>query len=302
MAYLVIFNPLPNRTRKNRLDQLIRHMKMKQLEFELFPTDGNDSANRHFLSRHQHRFETVIIVGGDGTFHHVLNSLDKQSSQTIGLLPAGTGNDFARWIYGPHRNNVNWILNVLTGDNTEQIKLGEAHFPNQPAANQVRLFHNVLGVGFDAKLAKELANSKGLFRSLSYLSKALQHIPFYKEPWLSANIDGQSHQYFNLITAIANHQYFGNGLNIAPGASPTESKLMLCRIEKMSLIAKLRHILGVIGGHHVHLPMVDFRPLEEGLSVLTEGLDVEADGEYLGQSPVHIKVHDKPWRIKRQAW
>lgn len=293
--FLVIINPVPSRARARVLNKFIQFLKQNSLSYELYPTEACQSANRHYFVNNLNKFSDLIVVGGDGTLHNVINSLPEGSEQPVGIIPAGTGNDFARWLYGDQRTNLAFIFEQVVGKWTQQISLGVCEFPD----GKQTLFHNVLGLGFDALLAKELRDSKGMFRSLGYFTKAIQHVPFYKAVDMELQIAEENRQYKNLITAFANAEYFGAGLNIAPGADATKPSLQMCRIEQLSRLTVLMQIGRLFNGSHVKKDFVDYRELKDEAQVLTVGLDIEADGEYLGQSPCVIKVKPAALRVKR---
>lgn len=270
-------------------------MKERGFSYEIYPTEAVQSANRHYFNHHINKFTDIVVIGGDGTFHNVLNSLPKPISLPIGLIPAGTGNDFARWLYGVHKENLPFIFEQVTGQWTTSISLGVCEF----ADGNKQVFHNVLGLGFDALLAKELKDSKGVFRSLGYIMKAVQHIPFYKARALSLRIGEESRTYQNLITAFANGEYFGAGMHIAPNSSAENQPLAMCRIEQLSKLKLLSQILRLFNGSHVKQDFVDYREITDTAYIETQGLDIEADGEYLGQSPCSIYLQQDALKIKR---
>lgn len=293
--FLVIINPVPSRARARVLNKFIQYLKQHALNYEVYPTEASQSANQHYFTNHLDKFTDLIVVGGDGTFHNVINSLPKNSDLPIGLIPAGTGNDFARWLYGDQRGNLPFIFEQVVGKWTQEVSLGLCEFPD----GKQTLFHNVLGLGFDALLAKELKDHKGLFRSLGYLIKAIQCIPFYQAVEMELKIGEEQRKYKNLITAFANAEYFGAGLKIAPGADAALPRLNMCRIEQLGRLKVLAQIGRLFNGSHVKQDFVDYRELTTEAHVLTEGLHIQADGEYLGQSPCVIKVNPTAITVKR---
>lgn len=295
MKFLVVFNPVANRQRQKRLQQLVSFLKRKNVTHSLYPTDKNLALTKHYFDRHLDEYTDLIVVGGDGTFHQIVNCIAQNTKIRVGLLPAGTGNDFARWLYGNKITNLDSIFHTLISKNVTSIKLGCCEF----ADSKKRYFHNVLGFGFDALLAKELKDNKGLFSKLGYIGKAIQRIPFYREQAVHVVIDNKDHKYHNLITAVANHQFFGNGMKIVPDSLPIDEHLGLCRIEKLPLLTKFSHILRLFNGSHVKKGFVDHRTISGEVEIVTNGVDIEADGEYLGLSPAKIYAVNNAISIKR---
>ena len=295
--YLVVFNPIPNRARKKQLDLLLRHLNDQKLQWQLYPTDENMSVNQHYFRQHISEYTDVIVVGGDGTLHNVVNCLGESSTVRLGLVPAGTGNDFAQWLYGNKKNDEEHVFAIVTGTQYTNISLGKCQFSD----NTFRLFHNVLGLGFDAMLAKELTGSKGLFGSLGYLVKSVQTLPFFNAGTLTLRELYKSKTYDNLITAFANAPYFGGGMKIAPEANAELPSLEMCRIEMLPKFTMLVQILRLFNGSHVNKPYTDYRRLDYAVEVENTGADIQADGEYIGQSPCRISVIPEALKIKKPA-
>ena len=299
--FLIVFNPLPNRQRKARLQRLLLRLKQGNHDWQLFPTDENYAANKHSFDLHTDKFSDVIVLGGDGTFNLVVNLIQGHNVR-VGLIPAGTGNDFARAWYGKSRNNVSHILNVVLGERAEPVSLGCCAFEDvkQSESGQLkRYFHNILGTGFDAALAKDLRHNKGWIQSLGYVLAAVKHIPFFKEPNCEIETESQTHTYHNLITVFANSKFFGNGMPVAPDADPKSSNLQLVRVGKHKAWTKLALITQLLLGRHKSSPHVDMKVCNDPTFIKTPGLDLEADGEYIGTSPCQVSVVENALLLKR---
>ncbi|NVK25615.1 MAG: YegS/Rv2252/BmrU family lipid kinase [Gammaproteobacteria bacterium] len=293
--YLIVFNPVANRVRKSLLSQLIQRLKQQNMTWQLYPTEPSMSANRHFFRQNIEDYTDVIVVGGDGTLHNVINCLGVNSHIRMGLLPAGTGNDFAKWLYGRHRQNLEIVLSTVTGEQTVEMTVGQCQFND----GSKRLFHNVLGLGLDAVLAKKLTQQKGIWGKLGYLVAALRTIPFYRAQDITIKEPSQSLTYANLITAFANAPYFGAGMKIAPTADAMANSLALCRIDMLPRLTMFQQLFRLFNGSHIEQPYTDYRMLNDAVLIESEGLDIEADGEYIGQSPCSISSISNAIKIKK---
>lgn len=301
--FLVVFNPLPNRRRTKRLEKLVEKLNVLELDYCLYPTAPTVSANRVFFDKNHQQYTDVIVVGGDGTFHLMANVL-LDYHFNVGLLPAGTGNDFARAWYGDMRNDLNYLLDTVTIGSIEQIHLGYCQFLGNPKKSSSKAaptvyFHNVLGVGFDAAIARSLRHSKGRVPSLSYLIAAIWYIPFYREPTCQIRGVNNSQPYLNFMTAFANSRFFGSGLPIAPDAEPSRKSLQLVKLAKQGLFTKFSLLIKLLFGKHTNEDCIEMAELTQPVYVDTVGLDVEADGEYLGQTPCKIGTTTRQLRLKR---
>lgn len=308
-SFVVVFNPVPNKARQIILEKLINELKFQGLHYHLYPTEANLSANQSFFNRHKDEFSDIIIVGGDGTFNMIINCLELgPETPSIGLLPAGTGNDFARrWYdssddpdqsvgrtYGEFGNTDNIIQTVL-GLKTKALYLGECKM-----THNTRLFHNVLGVGFDAKIAKRLTGKKTLFQGLSYTLAGIRYIPFYKELNTEITLPSGKFAYKNLVTVFANSQFFGGGLPIAPMAHGQDPHLDVIRAPKLKMGQKLMLFIKLILGRHMTSKHISYERmnLDHQAEIKTEGLDIEADGEYIGTTPCRVKMSPHTLKLK----
>lgn len=291
--FLVVFNPTTNRVRKRRLAKLITALKERNYQWSLYATEQALHANGAVLRTKLKDVTDLIVVGGDGTFNIVINSLpfdvvSKTVPLRIGLLPAGTGNDFARGWYDPSLTEEA-LIDIVLSEKTTLMHLGECEM-----VQSTRLFHNVMGAGFDAMISKELENKKTLFRSLSYLLSALKYIPFYQEPKCNYQSSKSKREYFNLLTAFGNSRYFGGGLPITPDAKATAESIQVVSVPKLPLFTKLHLLTELLKGKHTLSSHIYSECLSEGetAQILTDGLELEADGEFIGYSPCKVSVSD----------
>lgn len=300
--YLIVYNPLGNRKRQQILNLVKQTLIQKNTDFDCFPTDSLLSINQAYFAANINQYSDVIVIGGDGTLHCVINCMPIGTGIRVGLVPAGTGNDFSRMWYGRNSKNIQYILNVVTSNTTQVISLGECVFNEKNELNQYqarRLFHNVMGTGFDSQLSKALRHNKGKFKGLSYLLAAIKNVPFYQERSSSFVIDGISQEYKNLITAFANGQYFGGGLKVAPKANPLSNQLDVVQVGKYPLMVKLKLIILLSLGKHVAAKQVTYTITNTTSVIDSVGLDLQADGEYIGQSPCSISVIENAIKLKR---
>ncbi|GAB3002059.1 diacylglycerol/lipid kinase family protein [Psychrosphaera aestuarii] len=312
--FLIVFNPVQNTKRQQLLAQLITALKVKKLQYSLYPTEANLTANQHYFKHHLNEFSDIIVLGGDGTFNVVINCVLQDGLNTniaIGLLPAGTGNDFAKRWYDatqyPKGLSNPQLIDIVIADKTKTLYIGECAFNGN-----TRYFHNVLGVGFDAVIAKQLVHKKSMFKSLSYLVAAARYIPFYREPeselLLSSNessssnnyINVNTYRYKNLITAFANSKFFGGGLPIAPSANPMDANLHLIRVPKLALHRKLALLTKLTMGKHLAEKEVHHEILtsDHQGEIIKDGLEIEADGEFIGETPCLVKLSSHTLKIK----
>ena len=158
--------------------------------------------------------ETKIIAhGGDGTLHEVLNGLADPSRCELGLIPAGTGNDFAEKIGLPY-------------DEERAVKLildSEAKATDYLEVGGVRCM-NVGGIGMDVDVLERCKKGK-IKGKIKYLMSLVQSLFAYKGIKVRVESDGVSEERDVLIAAFCNGSQFGGGIEICPPAEVDDGKL-----------------------------------------------------------------------------
>ena len=280
---LVVVNPVVNKRKQQKLNELLAAIEARKLQYEVFHTLGDSQQNQAYFQQHMAQFTDVISVGGDGTLNLVINAI-ADFDVSLGIVPCGTGNDFSRNIYRKHDD----VIETVLGDNTRKIDLGKC--------NQ-RYFINVLGVGYDGALVEAINRSRAYrFRALVYLWNALKQLPSYKEKRTELQSLKNKHQDC-FIAAFGNGQYFGNGMHITPKAKLDDGLLDCCWVAKTNILTKIFYILQIFKGRHLSAPIVDYWQ-DKHFSITTQGLPIEGDGEFFGYTPADIRVVKNAIRLK----
>lgn len=226
---------------------------------------------------------TLLLVGGDGTLHEAVNGLFRSASRArLGVIPAGSGNDFARNAGIPLDP---WeATRALSGSPVRSLDLGQISFQarGQPGA---RIFLNSVSLGASVR-ANRVA------RSLSHLRPARLR---YGLAGLAAVLSGKSSRYlitsgptvlldgaaFNLT--VANGGSFGGGMRISPDSSLTDGTLELVVLGPLSRFRALQALSRLQAGTHLALPGVRLMllPGPVRISATAPTLVAEADGEEL---------------------
>lgn len=144
----------------------------------------------------------IYSVGGDGTLFEVINGI-ANSNNVLGIIPAGTGNDFIKTI-----NNDNEFTSV------DLCKMNEHYFIN------------IASVGIDAEIANNQVRMKeiGIPKSLTYKASIVNTLFKFKNPHLKVEINGNKFDQDITILAICNGKYYGGGFKIAPNAIYCDGK------------------------------------------------------------------------------
>lgn len=263
-----------------------RHLLFQRLQKALpentfmIASTGDFEADLKALKTACQGARLLIAVGGDGTLNLAVNAV-AYTETALGVVPAGSGNDFARiWVAGLSAKDI--VHTALYGE-TIDIDLGKA--------NQ-RYFLNNAGVGFDAELVRRLKH-KAWPRKLSYMARAMQLLPTYRSQAIT--LDDKTHQINagllpkSFMLSIGNGRYFGAGLPITPHARVNDGQLAYTHIKEKRRVGTVRCLARMLLRKHLQAKQVEAGQMES-VTVKTPGIPVQVDGEYLGYSPVEIKV------------
>ena len=228
----------------------------------------------------------VVAVGGDGTLHEVANGV-LGSGAVVGLIPYGTGNDFARslGLYG----SLETACKTLTQGRVKKVDIGliEGEGTGGP-----RHFLVLAGTGFDARTAQTV-NSGIRFLSgpLAYVWGAISTLWTFKPFALTFALgDAPPRRVQAMFVSFANAETTGGGMKIAPGALVDDGYLDICLVEAVSKLTLLYNLTQIFSGRHVRCPAVTLLRAK----CLTVDADppqpLLIDGEVLGTTPATIKL------------
>ncbi len=212
--------------------------------------------------------DRVIVAGGDGTVHTLLPAL-AGSGVVVGVVPFGTGNDFARGL-GLATGNIDDAVDAALGEPVT-IDLGRAGD---------RWFASVATLGFPTRVnarANGLRWPKGARR---YTVATILEIPRLAPTPLTITIDGKSHRFDATLVAVGNTALFGGGMRVCPAADPTDGLLDVVVVGPTGRIELLRFFPKVFGGDHMSHRAVDtFRGHEIVVAPTEPTTATWADGE-----------------------
>lgn len=256
--YLFIINPIAGNGKAKKLHQYFQknnlYDKMNAVfEMTTYPGHAKQIINTWMHSEYHSRIETIVVIGGDGTMHEVINgSPDKDIP--IAYIPSGSGNDFARAI----ELNVSLDeMKTYIDTNRKKIDywLGHATFDQA----HEKSFINCVGFGFDAMVAKSVNESmlKRLFNKLHlgsvvYIFMLVYQLLFYKPIQVKMEIDSKVYDFKScFLLVVNNHPYFGGGMKINPLAENEKEMLSVVVVNAISKWKVLALFGTVFTGQHL---------------------------------------------------
>ncbi len=260
---IVILNPAANRGNMNFHRALIRsrlsgEQGTQSTEY-VETTRAGEAQERAMLAAKEGR--PVIVVGGDGSLHEVVNGiLSAERRIPLGIIPAGSGNDYAWNTLKLPRNPVEAVERAFNGHLIDS----DAGIVNG------KYFANSFSVGLDADIAvtaswlKKYPLMSG--ERLYYTSTIRQLLLEYNKcPWLTFDLDAGSAQVQEsktqahyVLMAVTNGPTYGAGFRINPTADHTDGLFDVCTINFTPLLRALRLLPTVQKGQHSDLPEVTF--------------------------------------------
>lgn len=238
--------------------------------------------------------DIAVLFGGDGTLHRHLATLVELELPLL-VIPCGSGNDFARAL---NLRSVGdavraWGKFAETGSNLRSVDLGTIRWSgNGTGSRRSNYFSSIAGVGLDSEVAKRAnALPRWLRSNGGYALSAPREFVRFAPFSMKFALDGASAAFQpSLLAAVANAPSYGGGMKIAPQARLDDGKLDVCVVRAMDKFKLFCLFPTVYFGRHL-----DFREVEYAQSpavkIETEcPLDVYADGEYAGQTPVEFGV------------
>ena len=233
-----IINPIAGGKNGEKIKSAIPIMedflRQNSVEYTFHFTHKKNEAKEITSSLIERGATSIVVVGGDGTLHEVINGFTNFDNTALGIIPLGTGNDFAS------------ALNIPL----DPIKALELIFNNTPKFTDFMQMPtvrglNVIGMGLDVEVLKryEQLKKKTKFGYTKCLLKTLikfDHVKFTTE------IDGKKKEYRSFIACVANGHCFGGGINICPNASPIDNNLDFVAVDKVNKFVMLKLLIKLL--------------------------------------------------------
>jgi diacylglycerol kinase (ATP) len=239
----------------------------------------------------------ILVLGGDGTFQVLLNSVFDQPDVILGIIPAGGGNDLATAL-GLPSDPLEAAASLLEG---EVGCLDVAHV--RTADGMERLYTGGGGVGLDAEASRHASGSyrriPGRARYLLAAIRALLSFRAFRVRITFLETRQESLECSALLAAVLNTPSYGAGLYLAPQAKADDGMLNLVLLEDLSAL-EILHLLPALAARGELKTDRIRRFTTTHVRIETDSpLWFHGDGELLGRTPVEITVMPRAIRILR---
>jgi YegS/Rv2252/BmrU family lipid kinase len=272
---LFIVNPIAGGGRARRIwarlqETALSRVRSAQVRFSErlgHPTELAAAAAQSGVAR-------VVVVGGDGTVQEAVAGL-LGSPTVLGVVPAGTGNDFSRTHLIPRQPEL--ALGIALGDHVAHVDLGRVNG---------RPYVNVAGVGFDAEVAAWTRHrTRALTGPALYVAGIFAQLLWFSPKELRFSIDERRFVQRCLVLAVGTGKYYGGGMMMCPRAEPADGWLDVCVAGDLGKLETLQMLPLVFSGRHLLRPKISYYRARTVTVESDARLAVHADGEPVGTLP-----------------
>ncbi|WP_420175532.1 diacylglycerol/lipid kinase family protein [Luteococcus sp. OSA5] len=304
----LVVNPSSGRGRARRLLPKVRNTlaTIERVRVEVHTTTNYDDARQATLaaalSARPGAGDSLVVMGGDGMAHLGLNACaeahDAGLAVPLGVIPAGTGNDFCRGVGIPVDAKAATL--AIVAGRTQRVDLAEARGKLEGGAER-RFVGSVVSTGYDAVVNLATNNFRypiGPLGPLAYGAIALAELARFVPFDYRITLDGRPRELQSVLVAVANAGWFGGGMHIVPPADVTDGLLDVLLVGPLARHDVLRLLPQLYAGRHVGHPAVEIVRAStvelDGNLVHRDGsrgqMFAMADGEKLGRVPLTLRA------------
>lgn len=280
---LVILNPRAAGGRTGRLrSEVERALSLRRMDFDIVVTEGAGHASELAAEGVRTGVHAVVAVGGDGTVHEVANGLlrptprqslarpdpaglggasapsptdaaappDATGRPALGVVPAGTGNDFAKLLGTPFQRPR--AYDTLA---SARIRALDAGLVTWEGGSEY--FVNGMGTGIDVEVVRQIERLPRMPGPFSYLLGLFSALARYRLVPVRLTADGMPLERRVMVVAIGNGPCQGGGFYLCPAAEADDGRFDVCIIVGMGWSRIVRTLPKVMRGTHVGAPGVE---------------------------------------------
>jgi diacylglycerol kinase (ATP) len=278
---------------KHILPKLTSHFHV-----DVFETHAKDDALTLASNAVEMQYHVILAAGGDGTLSQVINGVLKGREHNtnlpvIGVIPLGSGNDFARSINFV-KDSTEKLIALINTNSHKQIDIGRVQYSTSgEKRNCFSFFINVADIGMGPEVVKRVMQSRRAFGSaLEYYKNILLTFASYKIIKVEAVTPQWQWAGKLRSLAIANGKYYGHGLCIAPDASIDDGIFSAFICGKVSVFDFIRYTGKLKNNKKIDHGEIYYRETNHIELQSESRCLIEADGELLGELPATIEMSD----------
>ena len=290
MTVVVVANPTAGRGRAaTSIGRVAARLHALGVDHRIRVAESAEDLERLARAAAEEGVEIVAVLGGDGSAGAAANGV-VGTRAALAILPAGTGDDFARAIGA---SKLEAAAELLVAPDIREVDVLRV-----TAGAQDRRVINIAGAGFDSEV-NEAANamSMRLGATGTYVAAVLTTLRRFEPARYEIAVDGERIVTEAMLVVVGNGRSYGGGMRVLPDASIDDGLLDVCIVHKLSAPAFLRAFPRVFRGTHVRHPKVTMR---RGRRVTVEAdrrIQVYGDGERIGSLPAIFEIEPGTLRL-----
>ena len=278
--FLLVYNPVSgNASFKQRLDEMIWRFQTLDCMLILYRTD-RELTNLALYVR-ESEAEGVLVAGGDGTVHEVVNVIVREKlAVPLAIIGSGTSNDFATYL--GLADGLEAYIERILAHKTMRVDLGRIG---------EEYFINVASAGVMTNIAHEVdVRLKNTLGKMAYYLKGISELPKFRSVKFSIEADGERREEEGFLFVIANSGIVGSFNNVATHASINDGKFDLLLVKKCSLPELVALTAEIVSGRGISEKNVLYLQASEFRIAADAPLLSDVDGEQGPPLPMHVEV------------
>ncbi len=256
------------------------------------PLEATEIAQRNVLASRP----VVVAVGGDGTLNEVVNGFFRNSapiptSTKLAMVPVGTGGDFRRTLRIPL--DTKQAVEILRSGMVRRLDAGCVTYTTDDGATGVRHFINIADAGLGGEVVYTVGNGTKRFGSAAYRIGGLRALMLFNNKPMTVDVDGSVYDLKKVQqVVVANCQFFGGGMQMAPAASATDGVFDVILIKDAGKLETLRGMNDIMSGKHLdqNNPKMELMYGKRVSVTSPEKVRIDLDGEAVGFLPALFEI------------
>lgn len=273
----IIYNPTAGReVFRRELPTVLERCEIAGYETSAHATIGAGDAALAAQRAAENKFDLIIVAGGDGTINEVIHGLaDLEYRPKVGIIPAGTTNDFARALSIPLK--IHLALGVILNGQSIHLDIGRVNDQH---------FINIAGGGDLTELTYDVPSGmKAVIGQLAYYMKGIEMLPSLKPVHTRIEYDDQVFEGKIMLFLVANTNSVAGFEKLAPNASINDGYFDLIILKKTNLAEFLKIATSALRGHHLTDKQIIYAQAKKITVYPEDRMQLNIDGEYGGLLP-----------------
>jgi len=282
----IIYNPTAGRESFTKeLPIVLQRFEEAGYETSAHATTGEGDATKAAEYAVREKFDLVVIVGGDGTINEAIHGIAEANERpSLGIIPAGTTNDFARALMIPR--NTEKAVDIILDNQQKSLDVGKVND---------KYFINIAGGGDLTELTYDVPSKlKTVLGQLAYYIKGIEMLPSIRPQFTKIEYDGEIFEDEIMLFLVANTNSVGGFEKLAPDAELNDGYFDLIILRKVNLAEFIRLATLALRGAHLEDENVIYTRAKRIIVTPQNKMQLNIDGEYGGLLPgefINLKQH-----------